>query len=226
MTRMKIMVFVLGTALALLVPAVAQAQTVVVNNTSSTNSTSTATTPGQSASTTTSGVGSTGVQVAGGVDTLDVDSTGSSNSAAAAGPNGASAVSNSTNESDVSLDCGGFGCGSNVVCPGTICKTTVIPHHGKHHVAVPVPVFTFVPVPVQNVTAGRDIQSCESLGAVDGLINLDAECLSLLNDLNLNLEDLLDLPVDIGDISLLDGLLGNGGLTDVLNGLLGSGLLG
>ncbi|HEX2178989.1 MAG TPA: hypothetical protein VHL54_05640 [Actinomycetota bacterium] len=207
----------------------AQAQTVVVNNTSSTNSTSTATTPGQSASTTTSGVGSTGVQVAGGVDTLDVDSTGSSNSAAAAGPHGASATSNSTNESDVSLDCHGFGCGSNVVCPGTICKTTVIPHHPhpvKHHVAVPVPVFTFVPIPVQNVTAGRDIHSCESIGSVDGLINLDASCLSLLNDLNVNLEDLIDLPVDIGDISLLDGLLGNGGLTDVLNGLLGTGLLG
>jgi len=225
MTRMKIMVFVLGTALALLVPAVAHAQTVVVNNTSSTNSTSTATTPGQSASTTTSGVGSTGVVVSGGVDRLDVDSTGSSNSAATSGPHGASAVSNSTNESDVSLDCGVFGCGSIVACPGTVCTTTIL----QHQATIPVPVFTFVPVvpfPVTTTTTttvGRDFTSCDNIGAVDGLVNLAADCLSLLNDLSLTLEDLIDLAT--GDISLLDGLLG-GSTGGILNGGLLSGLLG
>lgn len=215
MTRIKTMVFVLGTALALLVPAVAQAQTVEVNNNSSTESTSTATSGGHSASTTTKGVGSTEIEVEGGVESLEVDSTGSSSTAAVAGPDSASATGNSTNESEIDLDCGRFGCGATVTCVHTICNPVHTP--GFHHVR-PVPHFTFVPFPVvpvdRSIEVGRDFHSCEN-GDVEGLVNVGADCLSLLNDLSLDVSDLIDL----GDVNLLSDLA----LDSVLNNLLGSG---
>ncbi len=206
MTRMKIMVFVLGTALALLVPAVAQAQTVVVNNTSSTNSTSSATTPGQSASTTTSGVGSTGVAVSGGVDTLDVDSTGSSNSAATSGPTGASAVSNSTNESDVSLDCAAFGCGATIVCEGTVCTNVITPGT----------IFNPGTIIIDD-DDDPDVDTCIGSGLLG----------NVLCDLDLGLTDTLDLTDTLNDVlsgsSVLTDLLADLGLN--IGDILGGGLI-
>lgn len=219
MTRIKTIVFVLGAALALLVPAVAQAQTVVVNNTSSTQSTSTASTPGQSATTTTSGVGATGVQVAGGVDSLDMDSTGSSTSAAVAGPAGASASGNSTNESDINLKCGSLQCAGTFDCVGVVCTPTVI---GGGHVVRPTPIFTVIPVPVPTVTGGT-VTDCTA-----GLLG----CLLSNPDIGLDLNDVLDLGDVLSDVlggsTVLSDLLEDLDipLDNVLNGLLGGGLLG
>lgn len=215
MKRMKLMVFVLGTALALLVPAVAQAQTIVVNNNSSTQSTSTATSGGHTASTTTSGVGATGVQVAGGADSLDMESTGSSTSAAVAGPNGATANGNSTNESDISLDCGNLACAGNFDCVGTVCHPIVI---GGRNVVIPTPnpTITIIPLPT-NTTGVNDVCDAGLLG-----------CLLSNPDLSLDLADVLDL----GDV-LNDVLGGSNVLSDLLQDLdldlgdvLGGGLLG
>lgn len=216
MTRMKLMVFVLGAALVLLVPAVAQAQTVVVNNNSSTQSTSTATSGGHSATTTTSGVGSTGVQVAGGAESLDMENTGSSTSAAVAGPNGATANGNSTNESDISLDCGNLACAGQFNCVNTICTPVVIGGGGTIITNPnPNPTITIIPVPT-NTTGVNDL--CEA-----GLLG----CLLSNPDLNLDLADVLDL----GDV-LTDVLGGSPVLSDLLedldldlDDLLGGGIL-
>ena len=227
MTRFRLMVCVLGTALVLLVPAVAQAQTVVINNDSSTQSTSTATSGGQTATTTTSGVGSTEIEVSGRVRSLDVENTGSSNTAANAGPNGATATGSSVNESNIDLDCGIGGCGARVDCVRTTCRPTVTRGHLHGHHPVPVhaaPIRRFVPFPVvqqqaTQIVAGRDIDTCIVEG-IEGLVS-GANCLSLLNDLSLDISDLLDL----GDVNLLSDLA----LDNLLNGLLGSttgGLLG
>lgn len=216
MTRMRLMVFVLGTALVLFAPAVAQAQSVVIQNNSATQSTSTATTPGQSASTTTSGVGSTGVIVAGGVDSLDMDSTGSSTSAAVAGPTSAQASGNSTNTSDIDLECGSLQCAGSFNCVGTVCTPTIVRGPGT---LVPVPGFTFIPVPTDDDDDDDSVNDlCEA-----GLLG----CLLSNPDLNLDLADVLDL----GDV-LTDVLGGSPVLSDLLEDLdldlgdiLGGGLL-
>lgn len=214
MTRIKTIVFVLGTALALLVPAVAQAQSVVVNNTSSTQSTSTASTPGQSASTTTSGVGATGVIVAGGVDNLGMDSTGSSTSAAIAGPTGASASGNSTNTSDIDLDCGSLQCTGTFNCVGVLCTPTII---GGGTILQPNPGFTFIPIPQPTLSPTTNCTA--------GLLGC------LLSNPDIALTDVLDLGDVLNDLltgsPVLTDLLNDLDipLTDVLNGLLGGGVL-